>query len=277
MGAIVRILLGWLIFSGMAQAGWVTVLPATAKVIEPLVGPVEVLLPPGQSPHQWALRPSSLRKLAAADQVVLAVPTLAQPVYRWLVQHDRLPHTLIWSRLPGVRLIRGDHHDHDAHGHAQDAAFNPHLWLSPDHARLLLQAVARRSGRNADAALRALARARQQADALLVPVRHRPYLVLHDAFAYFERDFGLRKAGVIEPDVNGHLGLRRLMAIRTRIEREKIRCIIYPAHQSPKLLRRLIKGLDVKLQPLDALGWRQRSYADWLVSLAEGYRACLTY
>ena len=262
-------------------------LPAVSKVVEPLVGPVEVLLPPGQSPHHWALRPSQLKALSQAEGVVMVSPVLEQPVFHWLNAHGQRDKALIWSQLKGIRVLSGGHDHHHGHGHddrrhdeADTAHINPHLWLSPHNAGVLMAAV----GRKAKVApervqhLQArLARTVERVRQLLAPVRQRPFLVLHDAFAYFEHDFGLHKAGVIELDVNGHVGLKRLLAMRARIEREGIRCIVYPSHASPKLLKRLTKGLNVRLQPLDALGWGYASYEDWLISLAKGYRACLTY
>lgn len=252
-------------------------LPAVARVVEPLIGPVEVLLPPGQSPHHWALRPSQLQQLSRAEGVVLVSPILEQPVYRWLMQHDQRLKTLVWSQLDGVVRLSAEHHHH----HEKEAArLNPHLWLSPHNARILMQALAAKQ----DVPVTHLHQVQAQLDKtveqvrqLLSPVRHRPFLVLHDAFAYFEHDFGLNKAGVIELDANGHIGVKRLLAMRARIEHDGIRCIVYPSHASPRLLQRLVKGLDVKLQPLDALGWQQPGYNDWLVALAKGYRACLTY
>lgn len=277
MKGILRTAFWWALLFGVAQAQVVATLPAVARVIEPVTGPVSVLLPPGQSPHQWQLRPSQLRALADARLVVLVTPALERPVHQWLKRHDRLGHALVWSELADVEVLgEAEHHAH----HDADIGMNPHLWLSPHNARTLLHAVAQRlpeqRGR-LPGALRRLDEAVKDVRKMLEPVRQRPFLVLHDAFAYFEHDFGLSKSGVIELDANSHLGLKRLMAMRERIEQERIRCIIYPAHQSPRLLKRLVKGLDVRLEPLDALGWRQKSYAGWLVELAQGYRRCLMH
>jgi len=285
MNAILRILLLWAGFFSLANAQWVVTLPAVARVAEPLIGPVVVLLPPGQSPHHWALRPSQLKQLSQAEGVVLVSPLLEQPVYRWLMQHDKGAKTLVWSQLDGVVRLSGGHahHHHEDRDHEKDEAhmahINTHLWLSPHNARILMQALAAKQGvpvTHLHQVQVQLDKTVEQVRQLLAPVRQRPFLVLHDAFAYFEHDFGLNKAGVVE-GANGDIGVKRLLAMRTLIEREGIRCIVYPAHRSPRLLQRLVKGLDVKLQPLDALGWQQTHYNDWLIALAKGYRACLTY
>ena len=269
----------WAGLFGVAWGQWVVTLPAVSKVIEPMVGPVEVLLPPGQSPHHWALRPSQLKALDQAEGVVMVSPVLEQPVFHWLSAHGQQEKALIWSRLEGVRLLTGGH-DHHHDDEMDTVHINPHLWLSPHNAEVLMTAVGHQA-KVAPERVRQLqmqlAQTVTQVHQLLAPVRQRPFLVWHDAFAYFEHDFGLHKAGVIELGANGHVGLKRLLAMRARIEQDGIRCIVYPSHASPKLLKRLTKGLDVRLQPLDALGWRQASYVDWLISLAKGYRACLTY
>lgn len=281
-------------------AHWVVSLPAVAHWVRPMLLPEDtltVLLPPGQSPHHWALKPSQIRALAEADHIVLVAPTLEAPLYRWARAHQR--PLLVWSELDGVKLLYGEAHAHDHemdHQHAHRAArntsgkkdmlhLNPHLWLSPQNGRVLIQAVAaaqqilhpqQREAVQAreQGALGQLAQLDEQAGAALKPLRDVPYMVLHDAFAYFDDTYRLNKVGVIEPPAGG-IGLKRLLVMRERLQQAHVRCVLYPAHESPRLLHQLVRGLAVRTQAVDVLGWQHEALDDWFRSIVEGYVQCL--
>ncbi len=116
-----------------------------------------VLLPPAQSPHHGALKPSQARALAEADVVVWVGPNMEMGVGKALAARpaDWLrDRTFTVSELPGVALLpgrrlneigdgHGHDHDHDhksGHDHKPGEAHDhhggedPHLWLSPDNA-----------------------------------------------------------------------------------------------------------------------------------------------
>jgi len=272
----------------VAQAAhWVVSLPAVAHWVRPMLLPgdtLTVLLRPGQSPHYWALKPSQLKVLAQADRIVLVSPALEAPLYRWAQAH-RQP-MIVWSQLPGVTRLQGVAHAH----HASDSdeahaalALNPHLWLSPANGRVLLHAVAQaQQALHADdeaakhlrsvlAQVGAMDRAAKDA---LAPLRKVPYLVLHDAFAYFDAYYRLNKVGVIEPPAGG-MGLKRLLAMRARLQQTGVRCVLYPAHEDPRLLRQLVRGLPVRTQAVDVLGWQHDALESWFAAIVDAYVRCL--
>ena len=279
----------WTLASVAHAARWVVSLPALAHWVRPMLLPgdtLTVLLQPGQSPHHWALKPSQLQALAQADRIVLVSPALEAPLYRWARAHRR--PLIVWSQLPGVTRLRGAAHAHHATDPVEEAAHaalavNPHLWLSPVNGRILTHAVAQaqRTLHARDGVEKRLQSALTQIDAMdraakdaLAPVRKVPYLVLHDAFAYFDAYYRLNKVGVIEPPAGG-VGLKRLLAMRARLQRAGVRCVLYPAHEDPRLLRALVRGLPVRIQAVDVLGWRHDVLESWFAAIVEAYGRCL--
>lgn len=87
------------------------------------VGEPALIIPPGASPHGYAMRPSEARALAAADLVVWVGPTLTP----WMIEPlDALAgdaRTIALEDVPGINLMpfrtgtSFDAHDHD-HGHS---------------------------------------------------------------------------------------------------------------------------------------------------------------
>ncbi len=103
------------------------------------VGSADVLLPPGASPHSYAMRPSEARALSSADLVIWVGPALTP----WLADPvDTLAgdaHRLTLTAAEGVQLLAFrtggsfEPHDHEAHaehdaleGHAEDHAHKDH-------------------------------------------------------------------------------------------------------------------------------------------------------
>ena len=107
---------------------------------------VNTLLPQGATPHDYALKPSDIKAIAAAD-VVVWMGAVNEPYLKGAVAKAKT--SVDWSAQPGlIRLplretMHGDHHDHAHHGgheHA-NAAYDLHFWMSLDNALLLADAV----------------------------------------------------------------------------------------------------------------------------------------
>ena len=103
-----------------------------------------------------------------------------------------------------------------------------HIWLSTANARAMVLAMANtlatadpvngeRYRRNAEIADRRLAALRDDIARTLEPVRARPYIVFHDAYQYFEREFGTTVLGAVTLSPERPPGARTLMQVRDRL------------------------------------------------------------
>lgn len=98
------------------------------------VGEAGLILPPGASPHGYAMRPSEARRLARADLVIWIGPGLTPWLERSLASLSPDSARLVLSDVPGTRLLAartledfgsaatdGDGHGHEgAHEHEDD-------------------------------------------------------------------------------------------------------------------------------------------------------------
>ncbi len=242
----------------------------TAMVMEGVAEPA-LLLPGGVSPHTYALRPSELERLAAAELVVWvgsalerflvrALAASARPDRRVLELMDAAGVHVLPARAAGVLApgVPADEHDH---GHGRD----PHIWLDPDNAVAIVDAVARelsaldphRASRYAANGAAAAARIRDLDVALtarLALVRHVPYVVFHDAYQAFERHFRLAPAAAVSVSPERAPGARRLVAIRERIQATGARCVFSEPQFEPRLVDTLIEGTGARRGVLDPVG-----------------------
>lgn len=110
----------------------------TTELTEGVTAP-DVLLQNNASPHDYALRPSDVQKVAAADLVIWYGHDL-EPFLEKVVT-DR-GNTLTLSQIPGLSLreFGSEHsHDHDGHDHG---THDPHFWLGVETVQQVANAIA---------------------------------------------------------------------------------------------------------------------------------------
>ncbi|WP_426504945.1 zinc ABC transporter substrate-binding protein ZnuA [Serratia proteamaculans] len=280
-----------------------------AAAIADGVTPTEVLLPDGASPHDFALRPSDIQRLRAADLVVWVGPDMEAFLAKPLISVSANRQVAI-SELSAVKplLMKGedddhDHeHDHDhaagAHNHAgsdegdghHHGEYNMHVWLSPEVAKVTAIAIHDRllelmpqNKDKLDANLRQFENLLTQTDKnvgnMLKPVQGKGYFVFHDAYGYFEKHFGLSPLGhfTVNPEIQP--GAQRLHQIRTQLVEQKAVCVFAEPQFRPAVINAVAKGTKVRSGTLDPLGTGialgKDSYGNFLTQLSNQYVSCL--
>jgi zinc transport system substrate-binding protein len=248
------------------------------------------------SPHGYALKPSDARAIQAARLVVWVGPAF-EPWLTHAMAEGR--ENLALLSLPG--LIRLDareggawephHHGHEEHAAGAADETDPHAWLDPRNAMLLVEAVAERLsaldpehaaryGANALAARRRLEGLDAELAARLAPLANRPYVVFHDAHQYFERRYGLDPAGAITVDPERPPGARRMAQLRDRLKEAKAACVFAEPGTSRAAARALADAAGARLGQLDPEGLLAApgpdSYVQQMRALADSLAQCLS-
>ncbi|UZE12091.1 zinc ABC transporter substrate-binding protein ZnuA [Pseudomonas sp. B21-053] len=255
-----------------------------AAAVQDGVAIPEVLLPPGASPHNYALRPSDVRKVQSVDLVYWIGPDMEGFLPR--VLKGRTLPTVAVQDLPGMKLR---HFAEDSQSHAEDAdehdhdhrpgTLDAHLWLSPINARVIATKMAADlSVADPDNAARYQSNLKsfdERLDALdlrlkarLASVAGKPYFVFHEAFDYFEDAYGLKHTGVFSVAAEVQPGAQHVAAMRTRLQEVGKTCVFSEPPLRPRLAETLVAGLPVKLAELDALG-------GYTPATAQGYEQVL--
>lgn len=266
-----------------------------AAAVQDGVGSPEVLLPPGASPHHYALRPSDVRRVADADLLYWIGPDMEGFLPR--VLGNRSKPTVAVQSLPGMKLrhFGEDSHshdeDHDDHDHDhRPGSLDAHLWLSSVNARVIAGKMAAdlasADPANADRYKRNLAAFTQRLDALDARIKARvagvagkPYFVFHEAFDYFETEYGLKHTGVFSVASEVQPGAQHVAAMRKRLQEVGKTCVFSEPPLRPRLAETLTAGLPVRLAELDALGGTDpvnaQGYERLLDKLGSDLASCL--
>jgi len=182
---------------------------------------VSVLVMPGASPHTYEPTPRQMAELAKA-KAYFSIGVTFEEV--WLPRiNSANPSLRIVPTARGIEKLPMDahhHHDDEGHGHDHGAAhhdhghdhghdhdhgvLDPHVWLSPDGAKVL--AANTRDGlirmdpaneatyrANAQALLREIDSVDADIRALLdgLPAAGRSFMVFHPSWGYFAHQYGL--------------------------------------------------------------------------------------
>ena len=256
-----------------------------AAAVQDGVGKPEVLLPPGASPHNYALRPSDVRRVQSADLLYWIGPDMEGFMPR-VIKTRTLPSVVVQT-LPGLQLrhFGEDSHSHD---HEDDAehdhdhrpgTLDAHLWLAPANARVIAAKMAadlsEKDPANAAKYQANLKAFNERLDALdarlkarLAGIAAKPFFVFHEGYDYFESAYGLKHAGVFSVASEVQPGAQHVAAMRKHLQEVGKTCVFSDPPLRPRLAETLAAGLPVKLAELDALG-------GYTPATAQGYEQLL--
>lgn len=271
------------------------------------IGTPELLLKAPSSAHHFTLKPSQARILQAADIVFWVGPTMEQPLTKALATLAPHAQTTPLINASGLMLLefnndapahqkpgleqRDDHDRHEKHGDHDGHMINPHIWLDPQNAQVMLREISSRLGKadpenakiyaaNADQMSVRLAGLQADIARQLAPYSAARFLVLHDAHSYFERRFGLRNHGAItsEPDVMPTAS--RIKALRSELGTHQIDCIFAEPLLGQKAVDLIAEGSKVRIGRLDPVASNLPAgvelYPDLLQSYATAMQACFS-
>ncbi|MCH8154546.1 MAG: zinc ABC transporter substrate-binding protein [Proteobacteria bacterium] len=252
------------------------------------LGVPKLLVRGASSPHDTRLRPSDARALTRAQVVIWAGPTLESFLIKALEVLARDARVVTLTEEASLRRLPQP-------GSAPSAgqgpgAVDPHLWLDPVNAQAMVAifaaALAETDPDNAEAYRANATRLAERLDALdaelrgrLAPVRQVPYLVFHDATAYFAARYRLNQVGAFAVNPEIRPGARHLSALRRRIRDEGVACVFIEPQFSPALVEAVTGGTAARVATLDPLGAGlapgPEAYFALMRALADDLLACL--
>lgn len=275
-----------------------------ARVMEG-VGEPALLVQPGMSEHDAALRPSEARALQEADVVIWIGPELTPWLEGAIGNLTGGVEVVALTEAEGtITLPRRDDplfeaHDHEEahaeaghaeaerHGHAH-GDLDPHAWLDPQNARAWLGVIAETLAEmdpenaetyraNAEAGRAELAALEDEITAMLEPFRGAPYLVFHDAYQYFEARFGVPAQGALAVSDASDPGPARLAEIRDAVAEREVACAFAEPQYDPGLLAAVAGGVETAvIDPLGAdLEPGPDLYPELLRGIADSMLSCL--
>jgi zinc transport system substrate-binding protein len=287
VGLILAVLVGIAPGQGRAISVAASIAPVQSLVMGVMgtTGKPALLIPGGQSPHTFAMRPSTARAIAQAQIVFRIGPNYEVALNAPLaaVSHDT--HVVDLIDAPGVVLYPARDLDElgaplraETSSHLTD---DPHIWLDPDNARAIARTIARSLSESDPPHAKEYglneATVEQWLGALdtairteIAPVQGRPFIVFHDGYQYFERHYRLGFAGAVTEMPGREPGAAHIHEVRDEIRAAHVACVFSEPQFEPRLVQTITEGLTVRVGVLDMLGADQAPSPDLYFNVMRG-------
>ena len=284
---LISTLIGLLAFSTISKADLKVVtsikpIHSLASYIMDGVGSPGLIVDGYNSPHNFQLKPSHAKMLEQADIIFWVGEDLENFLEKPLDTIAKKAEKIELLEIKGIKKLKfrernifeeheghddhghdakkEEHDDHDDHGHGE---YDPHIWLDPINAKVILNEITEHlienDSKNASTYKSNLAKAISEIDKLIIDVitetnTDLSYVVFHDAYQYYENRFNVNILGAmtVNPDVMP--GAEQIHEIHEVIEHDNVSCILSEPQFNPDIIKSIAKDTNVKTGVLDPLG-----------------------
>jgi zinc transport system substrate-binding protein len=177
-----------------------------------------------------------------------------------------------------------DHDEHEGHGHGE---YDPHVWLDPINAKVILKEMTEHlienDSKNASTYKSNLDKALKDIDKLTMDVmtelnESTSSIVFHDAYQYFEKRFNVKILGAFTVNTDVMPGAEQLSEIREIIEHDKVKCIFSEPQFNPDIIKVVAKDMNIKTGVVDPLGATLNPgkdlYFDLIRNMSASFKGC---
>jgi ABC-type Zn uptake system ZnuABC Zn-binding protein ZnuA len=234
---------------------------------------VEMLVPPGASPHAYELTTGQMRFLAEADVLVtvgMGLTPWAEEVFG-KVDNPDLVTVVAGEAIPQSDLIPTAAYEEEKQAgreaEHEHGIYDPHIWLDPELAVYIVEAV--RDGfiqadpENAAAYLGSaggyveeLAGLDAEISEEVATFTSRKFVSFHSSWTYFAHRYGLEQVGVIEEQPGKEPSAGEIGELVDLIESQGIKVVFAEPQFSPRAAEAIAEesGGKVVVKILDPLG-----------------------
>ncbi|MDC0167141.1 zinc ABC transporter substrate-binding protein [Candidatus Pelagibacter sp.] len=176
------------------------------------------------------------------------------------------------------------HDDHEGHAHGE---FDPHIWLDPINAKVILFEMSKHlienDPKNEKIYRDNLSKGYKEIDKLTKDVSSElsnsvASIVFHDAYQYFEKRFSVNILGAFTVNTDVMPGAEQLAEIREVIEHDKVACVFSEPQFNPDIIKAVAKDMNIKTGVVDPLGATLNPgkdlYFDLIRNMSASFKGC---
>ena len=261
------------------------------------VGKPDLIVDGYASPHGFALKPSHAKMLQNADLIFWVGEDLESFLEKPLKSIAKKAEKIELMEIKGLNKLKfrernifdehDDHDDHDGHEGHHHGEFDPHIWLDPVNAKVILKEMAEHlienDSKNEATYKSNLKKALNDIDKLTADVKAElnksvASIVFHDAYQYFEERFGVNILGAFTVNTDVMPGAEQLAEIREIIEHDKVACVFSEPQFNPDIIKAVAKDMNIKTGVVDPLGATLNPgkdlYFDLIKNMSASFKNC---
>ena len=274
------------------------------------------------SPHGFSMKPSHAKMLQNADLIFWVGEDLESFLEKPLKSIAKKAEKIELMEIKGLNVLKfrernifdehdhddhakkeDDHDDHDDHAKKEDGhddhdghdeheghahgEYDPHIWLDPLNAKVILKEMTEHlienDSKNASTYKSNLDKALNDIDKLTMEVmtelnKSTSSIVFHDAYQYFEERFNVNILGAFTVNTDVMPGAEQLAEIREIIEHDKVKCIFSEPQFNPDIIKAVAKDMNIKTGVVDPLGATLNPgkdlYFDLIRNMSASFKGC---
>jgi zinc transport system substrate-binding protein len=277
------------------------------------IGKPDLIVDGYASPHGFAMKPSHAKMLQEADIIFWVGEDIENFLVKPLSSIAQKAEKIELMDIKGLTVLKFrernifDDHDHDDHGHDDHGKkeddhddhghddheghahgeFDPHIWLDPVNAKVILKEMAEHlienDEKNSATYKKNLAKALKDIDKLIKDTKSElnksvASIVFHDAYQYFEERFNVNILGAFTVNTDVMPGAEQLAEIREIIEHDKVACVFSEPQFNPDIIKAVAKDMDIKTGVVDPLGATLNPgkdlYFDLIRNMSASFKNC---
>ena len=288
------------------------------------VGKPDLIVDGYASPHGFALKPSHAKMLQDADIIFWVgeeIENFLEKPLKSIAKNAEKIELMEIKKLTKLKFRernifdehddhghddhakKDDHddHDHDKKGHKEEGhddhghgheghahgEFDPHIWLDPMNAKIILDEMAKHlienDQKNEKKYKENLKSAHKDLDKLTKKIKsdlNKDFksVVFHDAYQYFEKRFGINILGAFTVNTDVMPGAEQLAEIREVIEHDKVSCIFSEPQFNPDIIKAVAKDMNIATGVIDPLGATldpgKDLYFDLINNMSKSFKGC---
>jgi zinc transport system substrate-binding protein len=276
------------------------------------VGKPDLIVDGYNSPHGFSMKPSHAKMLQNADLIFWVGEDLESFLEKPLSSIAKKAEKIELMEIKGLNILKfrernifddhddhddhdghakkkkkddhDDHDDHEGHGHGE---YDPHIWLDPINAKVILKEMAEHlienDSKNASSYKSNLDKALNDIDKLTMNVmtdlnQTVSSIVFHDAYQYFEKRFNVNILGAFTVNTDVMPGAEQLAEIREIIEHDKVSCVFSEPQFNPDIIKAVSKDMNIKTGVIDPLGATLKPgkdlYFDLIRNMSASFKGC---
>ena len=265
-----------------ADVNIVTTIKPLQMIAEAVVqeyGSVSAIVDSQQPPHHFTVSPSDRINLARADIAVWIGPLFETRISDFFVQARFKAKTITVIDTPGLQLHS-----------IGDGRLDAHLWLDSSNAVQIAKVIAERAAKmdpvNARSYHQNFEKFSSEIESGNLQIAQKfqapsatNYAVYHNAYQYFEKQFGLQHGIVILQDPEIQPSIRETITLRRQVNDQQPLCLLLEFDSSPDLVDTVLNGHELKQITVDLLGSNVNSnrnaYSEFIANIADDFYECL--
>lgn len=268
----------------------------TIKPIESLIAniidandSVSSIIDGNYSPHNFSLKPSHIAKIYKSDVVILInsdFETFMRSSFKIIPEKTTI---ITLSSAKDLVIYPTAHYNNDDY-HQYDST-DYHIWLSADNAVHIINDLADKLSAlnpekqaiyhyNAQTAITKILKLNDTLKAQLSPITDKPFMVFHNGFQYFVKNYDLNLVGTITDNPAVYSSVQQIKTAQQNLHDNAVMCVFKEPQFSDKTIETVITGTETKIGTLDPLGGDipsgKTQYFTLMENLAKSFLTCLT-